>query len=75
MAILKDAPRVSYEAGNSVRIIQRHYDKVVTESQGTMWFSIAPNVAANLIQMPALNNVHVRGRKVDNRQRHGMKRA
>lgn len=49
MATLKDAPRVSYEAGNSVRIIQRHYDKVVTESQGTTWFSITPETAANVI--------------------------
>jgi len=38
MATLKDAPRVSYEAGNSVRMIQRHYDKVVTESQGKLGF-------------------------------------
>lgn len=51
MATLKDAPRVSYEAGNSVRIIQRHYDKVVTESQGKTWFSILPKTAANVIQM------------------------
>jgi len=51
MATLKDAPRVSYEAGNSVRIIQRHYDKVVTESQGKVWFSIIPDTAANVVQM------------------------
>jgi integrase len=51
MATLKDAPRVSYEAGNSVRIIQRHYDKVVTESQGKMWFSIMPKTAGNVVQM------------------------
>jgi integrase len=53
MATLKDAPRVSYEAGNSVRIIQRHYDKVVTESQGTAWFSIMPKTAKNVVQMVA----------------------
>ena len=51
MATLKDAPRVSYEAGNSVRIIQRHYDKVVTESQGKAWFSIFPKGAENVVQM------------------------
>jgi len=51
MATLKDAPRVSYEAGNSVRIIQRHYDKVVTESQGKAWFSIMPTTAANVVQI------------------------
>jgi integrase len=49
MATLKDAPRVSYEAGNSVRIIQRHYDKVVTESQGKAWFSIMPKGAGNVV--------------------------
>jgi integrase len=53
MATLKDAPRVSYEAGNSVRIIQRHYDKVVTESQGKAWFSIMPRTAKNVVQMVA----------------------
>jgi len=51
MTTLKDAPRVSYEAGNSVRIIQRHYDKVVTESQGKAWFSIMPTTAANVVQI------------------------
>jgi len=53
MATLKDAPRVSYEAGNSVRMIQRHYDKVVTESQGKAWFSLMPEVAANVVQIKA----------------------
>jgi len=52
MATLKDAPRVSYEAGNSVRIIQRHYDKVVTESQGKAWFAITPKTADNIVPMP-----------------------
>ena len=42
MATLKDAPRVAYEAGNSVRIIQRHYDKVVSESRGKAWFALLP---------------------------------
>jgi len=51
MATLKDAPRVSYEAGNSVRMIQRHYDKVVTESQGKLWFSVLPETAANVLPM------------------------
>jgi len=54
MATLKDAPRVSYEAGNSVRMIQRHYDKVVTESQGKLWFSIMPKIAANVVPMEAV---------------------
>jgi integrase len=56
MATLKDAPRVSYEAGNSVRIIQRHYDKVVSESQGKAWFSIVPKRAKNVIPMTAANS-------------------
>jgi integrase len=51
MATLRDAPRVSYEAGNSVRIIQRHYDKVVTESQGKAWFAIMPETADNVVQI------------------------
>jgi hypothetical protein len=51
MATLKDAPRVSYEAGNSVRVIQRHYDKVVTESKGKAWFSVMPQTADNVIEL------------------------
>ena len=51
MATLKDAPRVSYEAGNSIRIIQRHYDKVVTESQGMAWFAIRPETNANVVSI------------------------
>jgi len=51
MATLKDAPRVSYEAGNSVRVIQRHYDKVVTESQGREWFATMPKTPANIVQI------------------------
>jgi len=53
MATLKNAPQVAYEAGNSVRMIQKHYDKVVTESQGVAWFSIMPEAAANVLPMVA----------------------
>ena len=51
MATLKNAPQVAYEAGNSVRMIQRHYDKVVTESQGVAWFAILPETAKNVIAL------------------------
>ena len=51
LATTKDAVRTAFEAGNSVQIIQRHYDKVVTESQGKTWFFIMPKAAANVVQM------------------------
>ena len=51
LASLKDPVRVAFECGNSVRIIQRHYDRVVTESQGRAWFAILPETAANVLPM------------------------
>jgi len=43
LAVLKDEAQVSYEAGNSPEMIQRHYKALVTEKQGKAWFNIVPS--------------------------------
>jgi integrase len=51
MATVKNAAQVAFEAGNSIDIVSRHYDKVCTETEGNAWFSIMPETAANVVQM------------------------
>jgi len=38
-----DIPRVSLDAGNSPKEINRHYRELVSEDDGTAWFECAPN--------------------------------
>ena len=40
LAILKDAPRVALEAGNSPTMIFRHYHRLSTDSQASKWFGV-----------------------------------
>jgi len=42
LAIVKDAAKVSLEAGNSPDIIFKHYRELVTEQEANEWFSIMP---------------------------------
>jgi integrase len=51
MSVLKDPVRVAYEMGNSPSVIRQCYDRVVTEAEGTKWFSVMPKTAANVLQM------------------------
>ena len=53
MATLKNAAQVAYEAGNSIEVIQAHYDKVCTESEGKAWFNLMPETAENVLPMEA----------------------
>jgi len=53
LATLKNVAQVAYEAGNSPTIIETHYDKHVTESEGKAWFSIMPKTAENVLPMVA----------------------
>ena len=46
-----DLGAVSLEAGNSVAIINRHYRKLVTASEGMKWFAISPSNPPNVVQM------------------------
>jgi len=42
LAIVKDFPQVAMEAGNSVEIIQRHYNKRATEKEASVFFGLKP---------------------------------
>ena len=54
LAVVKDIGEVSLEAGNSAQMIFKHYRQLVTEKQGSDWFSILPpDSAANIIPLPA----------------------
>ena len=44
LAIVKDFPQVAMEAGNSVEIIQRHYNKRATEKEAKTFFALTPTV-------------------------------
>jgi integrase len=43
VAATGDIPRVSLDAGNSPKEINRHYRELVTEQEGKGWFEIRPN--------------------------------
>lgn len=51
MAMTKDVVRVAHECGNSPAIVRSNYDRVVTESQAKLWFSIMPEVSGNVISI------------------------
>jgi integrase len=46
-----DVSRVADEAGNSVAIIRQHYLRRVKPAEASRWFAIAPEPAANVIQL------------------------
>ena len=52
MAILKNAPQVAYEAGNSVPMIKRHYHEAQEEDVAKAYYAIMPGDASapNVIQ-------------------------
>ena len=50
MAVLKDMPQLSYEMGNSIAMIRRHYHEAVHESEGANWFAVWPDWPSNVIQ-------------------------
>ncbi len=39
-------PQVSLEAGNSVKMINKHYRELVTPDEAKTWFGITPKVLA-----------------------------
>ena len=49
LASIKNAAQVALEAGNSPQMIFAHYRQIVTESEATKWFAIAPVASANVI--------------------------
>ena len=52
LATIKDAVRTAFEAGNSPQVIRSNYDAVATEQEGKLWFSVVPETAKNILQMP-----------------------
>jgi len=52
LAMSKDFVRTAFEAGNSPQIIRSNYDAVATEQEGKLWFSVVPETAKNVIQLP-----------------------
>lgn len=51
----QNIPQVSYESGNSVRIIERNYLKRVPPDEARRWFSIAPQEESNVIKLPQIS--------------------
>jgi site-specific recombinase XerD len=43
LAVVKDASKVAFEAGNSAAMIHGNYKALVTEQAGKEWFAIKPN--------------------------------
>jgi integrase len=51
VAATGDIPRVSLDAGNSPKEINRHYRELVTEAEGEAWFDSAPAKVGELIEI------------------------
>ena len=49
LAEIQDVNRMALEAGNSPRMIFRHYRELATPEQAKTWFAIAPETAANVL--------------------------
>ena len=46
-----DIPRVSLNAGNSPKEVNRHYRELVSEHEGKAWFAVAPGKVGEVIAM------------------------
>jgi len=67
-AVTKDLPRVSFEMGNSVAMVQRYYQEIVSEAEGKKYFSILPaGVPENVVVMPS-SEVKAKKAKVERRR-------
>jgi integrase len=55
LAEIHDVNRVALEAGTSPKMIHKHYRELVTPEQAKSWFSIAPEIANNVVPMLAAN--------------------
>jgi integrase len=52
LAELQNINQVALEAGNSPKMIHRHYRELATPAQARTWFTISPTQARNVITMP-----------------------
>lgn len=48
-----DAGRVAGELGNSAAVVHRHYRELVKPADAERWFSVKPEVPANVMSLPA----------------------
>ena len=53
VAATGDIARVSLDAGNSPKEINRHYRELVSEDEGKDWFAVTPAAVAKVIKMEA----------------------
>lgn len=53
VAQTQDVAKVSLEAGNSPKMIHRHYRELVTPEEAATWFSVSPSIPANVAQLRA----------------------
>ena len=53
LAELQNINQVALEAGNSPKMIHRHYRELATPEQAKTWFSIVPETASNIVPLTA----------------------
>lgn len=53
LAETQDASKVSLEAGNSPRMVFRHYRELVKPTGAVKWFAVSPEQPENIVTMPA----------------------
>jgi integrase len=51
LAIVEDDAKVALEAGNSKATVHEHYRELVEPGEAKAWFAIAPEQAANVVQL------------------------
>jgi integrase len=51
LAQINDAARIAIEMGNSPQMLFRNYRELADEHDATVWFRIAPVLAANVVPM------------------------
>ena len=54
LAIVQDAAKVSFEMGNSPKMVFEHSREIVTPEQASKWFAIAPSQAVTADGCPRL---------------------
>jgi len=54
-AVIRNAPQLVEEMGNSIAIAKKHYVKgLIKPEQGQQWFAIAPESSEKLVALPAV---------------------
>jgi integrase len=56
VAATGDIARVSLDAGNSPKEINRHYRELVSEDEGKAWFNVVPATSGQVVPFPKTSN-------------------